>query len=122
MRSRLLIAMSLLALLVVGGGLQTAFAGELLAQPAGGEEEESESGTTGGEEESQQSEAEDGGAGQDDPESETGAGEGEEAATETGPPWTYQMARLGIAMLVFLGLAVFLLYWRLVIGRQRGAA
>lgn len=117
MRSRLVILIWLLALLVVGSGLSAASASELLAQT--GTEEGSESGTTSGEEESQQSGAEDGGAGQDDPEAESGAGEGEEAATETGPPWTFQMARIGVVLLVLLGLALFSLYWRLVVGRQR---
>ena len=60
------------------------------------------------------------GEGQDDPEAETGAGAGEseDAAEETGPVWTYQMARIVVVMLVLLVAAIALLYWRLV-GRRR---
>ncbi|HEX2049404.1 MAG TPA: hypothetical protein VHJ34_02090 [Actinomycetota bacterium] len=54
---------------------------------------------------------------------ETGAdaGETEGAAAETGPPWTYQMARIALVMLLLLAVAVVLLYRRLVVGRRRGA-
>jgi len=57
-----------------------------------------------------------------DPETETGADEGqtEEAAEEIGPPWTYQMARLGIALMVVLALGIGLAYYRFVTKRQRG--
>ena len=60
------------------------------------------------------------GEGQDDPEAETGAGAGEseDAAEETGPVWTYQMARIVVVLLVLLIAAIALLYWRLV-GRPR---
>jgi hypothetical protein len=52
---------------------------------------------------------------------ETGAGEGEsEEAGDTGPPWTYQMARIGIAMLVLLVIGLALLYRRLIVVRRRG--
>jgi hypothetical protein len=52
---------------------------------------------------------------------ETGAGEGEtEGAAEPGPPWTYQMARIGIVMLVLLALAMGLTYRRLIVARKRG--
>ena len=51
---------------------------------------------------------EDSGSGQD----------GEGAAEETGPVWTYQMARIVVVLLVLLVAAVALLYWRLV-GRPR---
>lgn len=47
-----------------------------------------------------------------------GADEGEDAAEETGPVWTYQMARIVVVLLVLLVAAVALLYWRLV-GRPR---
>jgi cobalamin biosynthesis Mg chelatase CobN len=87
----------------------------VLAQ-AGDNEEESETGTTSGAEETQTEEgSEEGGR-----EAESGAGE--EATTETGPPWTYQMARIALVLLALLGLAVGLLYWRLIVSRQRGAA
>jgi hypothetical protein len=60
------------------------------------------------------------GEGQDDPEAETGAGAGEseDVAEETGPVWTYQMARIVVVLLVLLIAAITLLYWRLV-GRRR---
>ena len=64
------------------------------------------------------------GEGQSDADAETGAGEGEtgEAATEEGPPWTYQMARIAIALLVLVAGALGLLYYRLIVQRSRGAA
>jgi uncharacterized BrkB/YihY/UPF0761 family membrane protein len=50
-----------------------------------------------------------------------GGGKGKPAATPTpGPPWTYQMARISIVLLVLIIIAVALLYYRLVIARQRG--
>jgi hypothetical protein len=54
-------------------------------------------------------------------EAESGANEGqvEGAETETGPPWTYQMARMSLALLVLMALAMGGLYWRLVVSRQR---
>lgn len=121
MRTRWTI-LSLLAVVAVLLGAATA--APSLAQPAGDTEEESESGTTSGEDESEQAGDTEEGTGQDDPAAETGAGEGgsEEAATETGPPWTYQMARIALVLLLFLGLSVGLMYWRLVASRQRGTA
>lgn len=48
-------------------------------------------------------------------------GKAKPAATPTpGPPWTYQMARISIVLLVLIIAAVALLYYRLVIARQRG--
>ncbi|HEX2196475.1 MAG TPA: hypothetical protein VHJ76_06070 [Actinomycetota bacterium] len=120
-----------LALLLGSVGLtEAAFAADpVLAQEVG--ETEEESGIT-GEEGSEQSEGttsegdegedqESGGA--DEPEAETGSGadETEEAATETGPPWTYQMARIALASLVLLALAIAGAYYRFVVMRQRGA-
>ena len=72
--------------------------------------------TTGDEEEDQQ--------GQSDPETESGASEEEtESATEeTGPPWTYQMARIALVLLALTLGAVFLAYQRFVIRRRRGYA
>jgi len=57
-------------------------------------------------------------------EAETGAGEGETggATEEEGPPWTYQMARITLALLILLFLAMGLLYWRLLASRQRAGA
>jgi hypothetical protein len=52
------------------------------------------------------------------------AQEGDEGGgqTETGPPWTYQMARITLVLVVFLGLGLGLLYYRLVVRRRRGDA
>lgn len=60
--------------------------------------------------------------GEGEPEAETGAGEDEQATTEEeeGPQWTYQMARITLAMLVLLLLAVAAMYYRMVARRQRG--
>jgi hypothetical protein len=133
MRRRLVV---LLALGLVFGALGAADAawassddGLVLAQEVGEGEEGSD---VGAEENSQQqeggvSEGDEGEdqetGGQDEPEAETGAGEGqtEDAATETGPPWTYQMARMALAALLLLGLAIAGAYYRFVVTRQRGA-
>jgi hypothetical protein len=61
------------------------------------------------------------GQGETAPETGAGKSETEAGASETGPPWTYQMARLSIVLLVLLVLAVGLLYYRLVEKRRRGA-
>ena len=39
---------------------------------------------------------------------------------ETGPPWTYQMARISLGLVALILLAVAATYYRLVIRRQRG--
>lgn len=54
-------------------------------------------------------------------EAETGANEGqvEGSETETGPPWTYQMAWITLALLLLMALAMGALYWKLVVQRQR---
>lgn len=79
-----------------------------------GEEEES----TGG---AEQGTTEDEGGGQDEPEAETGAGEGEteEAAEETGPVWTYQMSKIVIVMLLLLGLGIAGAYYNFVHKRAK---
>ena len=60
------------------------------------------------------------GEGQSDSEAETGAGAGEtEEVEETGPVWTYQMARIVVVLLVLLLAAIGFLYWRLVGQRRR---
>ena len=41
-------------------------------------------------------------------------------AAETGPPWTYQMAKITLVLLVLLGLAIGAIYYRLVVRRRRG--
>ena len=63
------------------------------------------------------------GEGQSDADAETGASEDEqEAATEEeGPPWTYQMARIGIALMLIVGLLLGALYYRMIASRQRSA-
>ena len=131
MRRRIAVLFAL-GLLTVGSslfGAATASSGEVvLAQEVG---EDAEEGGVGGEESTQQSEGgttegdegEEEAGGQDEPEAETGSGadETEEAATETGPPWTYQMARLALGALALLGLAIAGAYYRFVVMRQRGA-
>lgn len=79
-----------------------------------GEEEESQQGEAGNQEE---------GTGQGDADAETGAGAGEQeaAAEEEGPPWTYQMARIGIGLMVIIGVLMGLLYYRMIASRQRSA-
>jgi hypothetical protein len=103
MRARLafalLLALSMLALSPV--------IGSAIAQSSvAAQEEESEGQDQGGQ----------------DPETETGADEGqtEGAAEETGPPWTYQMAWIGIGLMVVLALGIGLAYYRFVMKRQRG--
>ena len=65
------------------------------------------------------------GEGQSDADAETGAGEGEqeggESAEEEGPPWTYQMARIGLGLMLIVGLLMGLLYYRMIASRQRAA-
>ena len=109
MRSRLAMVLSLVVVLgslAFLSGPAAASSGVTLAQEQPGEDAETE-----------------GGEGQDDPAAETGADEGQEEATEeTGPPWTYQMARITLVLLVLLGLALVLLYFRLVAKRRKGEA
>lgn len=67
-----------------------------------------------------QEEQDEAGEGGSQPGAETGAGgQTEEAAEETGPPWTYQMARISLFLLLLLGLGIFLAYRKLVMSRQR---
>lgn len=79
---------------------------------------------------SQEAEAEEGeggnqgeGEGQSDVDAETGAGAGEQEAAveEEGPPWTYQMARIGIVLMLIVGLLMGALYYRMIASRQRSA-
>jgi hypothetical protein len=132
MRRRLGLLFALMLLLGAAAFGEAALARDVvLAEEAGEGEGESdvtseegnettEGGTTteGDEGEDQES------GGQDEPEAETGSGadQTEEAATETGPPWTYQMARIALASLLLLGLAIAGAYYRFVVMRQRGAA
>jgi hypothetical protein len=77
---------------------------------------------TGPEDEAEGQEGQGGaGEGQVTAEAETGAGgQTEGGGTEAGPPWTYQMARLSLVLLVALALGIGLMYYRLVARRQRG--
>lgn len=71
----------------------------------------------GEEEEAEQQEERD----EEDTAEETGGqGQTEEAATETGPQWTYQMARIAMLGVVGLGLAIGAAYYRFVVVRRRG--
>ena len=64
-----------------------------------------------------------GGVGQDDPEAETDPGAGGEAVEEeTGPPWTYQMARMSVGLVILLLAGTAFLYYRMIGARQRGSA
>jgi hypothetical protein len=63
-----------------------------------------------------------GGEGQDDPEAETGAEDEAPVEEETGPPWTYQMARMSIGLILLLVIGMALLYRRLIGGRQKTGA
>jgi hypothetical protein len=52
---------------------------------------------------------------------EVGADEGEtEGAAEAGPPWTYQMAWLGVLLVLLMLGGVGFAYYRFVVRRQRG--
>ncbi len=86
-------------------------------------------GVIGQEDESEGSEGGDtteGDSGQSDEEAETGADEGETAegqsTEEEGPPWTYQMARIGIVLMLLVAGLIGYLYYKMIILRQRGEA
>lgn len=112
MRARSAIVTMMLAMIasfVLPGSVALATTGPVFAQgeeTGGGTDGE---GTDEGEEESQS-----------DPEAETDPGEGEAAEPETGPLWTYQMARIALAGLVPLIAFMAYLYWRFVIRAARG--
>ena len=119
MRARLATVMSLLLILFA---IPMATAHVAFAQEADTEEE----GAVSEEDETQQGEGSNTGEGegQSDADAETGASEeeAEGAATEEGPPWTYQMARIGLGLLLIVGLLMGLLYYRMIASRQREAA
>jgi len=107
MHARLVIL--LLAVLLVPAFARPALAADgasNLARLALTQEEEAETETGGGE----------------GTEAETGAWEGEtqEAPAEAGPPWTFQMARIGGLLVLLLLLGIGWWYYRLVLRRQRG--
>jgi hypothetical protein len=92
-----------LLVLAVAGALVSAAPTTLGVAVAAAQEEESET-------QNRQDAAEETGASQ---------GETEGAAEETGPPWTYQMARLGLLLLAVMGLGIWLAYYRFVVRRAR---
>ena len=87
----------------------------LISIPAGAsvhsfaQEDSSESGNEGGEGGSEGTDAEVG----------SSEGQSETAEEESGAPWTYQMARMAVILVVLMGLSIALMYWRLVVKRQR---
>ena len=112
------------ALAVIALSAPASHAWHLLAQE---EETTEEEGVVGEEEESQGSgDTEEGESGQSDEEAETGADEGETAeggaAEEEGPPWTYQMARIGIVLMLLVAGWIGFLYYKMIVLRQRGEA
>ena len=117
MRTRLasLLALVLAATLVLAPALPAfaatyTFAQEQDTQDEGDGVDQEDEVTEGGE-----------GEGQSDPDAETGAGEDEQtgAAEEEGPVWTYQMAKIVIALCVLMALGIGAAYYRLVVQRQR---
>jgi hypothetical protein len=116
MRARPIFAIVvLLAAAVVGAAPATAASGRgahVLAQQTSGNEEQAQ-----GQESSNKS-----GQGQGSAGAESGAAGSTEggSSTQSDVPWTFQMARLSIVLLVLLLGAIGLFYYRLVIKRQRG--
>ncbi len=109
MRARLAIAICLVAVLLASlapaataGGLEPGARGVVVV--------------------AQQEESEEQGEGGGDPSQETGAGEGETegGSSETGPPWTYQMARMSVILLLLLMVSIGWVYFKLVVRRRRG--
>ena len=114
MGSRRLLSFILAAFVIAGSIVLpvAAHAGPLhLAQDEGIENENAESGDSEGE-------------GQKGSGAQSGAGEGaeEEATEEEGPPWTYQMARISLVLILLFLAGMGFLYWRMIATRQRGAA
>jgi hypothetical protein len=111
MRIRKLLTIAVLFGAVAGlVGVEVAWAGSGVVFAQVGEEEEVS-----------QEEADQGGRGQGDPEVETDPGAGEESAQaeEEGPPWTYQMARLSLGLILLSALGLGWLYYRMIASRQR---
>ncbi len=52
--------------------------------------------------------------------SSTGTSTEQTTGTEAGPLWTYQMARITVVLTLGLGLAIGLMYYRLIVKRRRG--
>jgi uncharacterized protein HemX len=74
---------------------------------------------TGEADETSSEEQDEDGAGQDDPVAESGADEAAEGDTPAGPPWTYQMARMGVLLLLLIALGLGGAYWKFVMSRQK---
>jgi hypothetical protein len=114
MRARVVILMALVVAASLPDIAPAAAADLLLAQDANQEGD-----VVGNEEEAEGQEGSNQGGREES--AEVGADEGEtEGASETGPPWTYQMAWLGVLLLVVMVLGVGLAYYRFVVRRQRG--
>ncbi len=105
----------LLICLILGAVSAIALAPAAFAQAEGSGEESLDQG---------QQEDDEGTEGQGDPEAESGvdAGQTENAPATTGPPWTYQMARIAIVLLLIIALGIGWWYYRFVLSRQRGTA
>jgi hypothetical protein len=119
MRRRLAVLFALMLMLTASGALSLTpalAAPHVMAQESGGGDP-----TDAGD--NAESSNKDGGKGQSDPAAESGAGgDTEEAEAPAGPPWTYQMARIALLLLVLIGVGILLAYMKLVRGRQRAGA
>lgn len=114
MRARLAILLGCLLLLVVA---PVHLPG--LSPPSVQAQEVGDEGEPGAEEEAEGQEGQDpNGA---EAEAEVGS-EGADVADEAGPPWTYQMARMAVGLLLLVAAAIGLMYYRLVIVRGRAEA
>ena len=54
----------------------------------------------------------------DEEQADTGAG-GDGATEEEGPPWTYQMSWMSLVLVALVGLMIGLLYYRMIVKRQK---
>ncbi|HVF52127.1 MAG TPA: hypothetical protein VNC78_00815 [Actinomycetota bacterium] len=119
MRTRNVVA--LLAILVLSVMAPWVSAYAQTPASTGADEDESTQGNEleGRSSEEQEADAEGGGA---DDEKDVGDAAEEEAVEEAGPPWTYQMAKLSLGLLVLLGIAIGAAWYKFVGMRQRGEA
>jgi hypothetical protein len=102
LRARLAVALALVATLsFTAGAFHVPAHAHVIRVAQGGDE--------GGDEESEQRPAQ--------PSDEVSPSPTEE---EAGPPWTYQMARMMLGLVALLLLGMGLIYYRLVVKRQRG--
>lgn len=117
--SRALVVAMLVAVAVLGGTAEASgSSGVVLAQ----EGDDTGGGNPLEERSEKEAEADEAGGGIDDSDTnkEVADDPAAEEATEAGPPWTYQMARISLVVLVLMGLAVAGAYYRFVVQRQRG--